>query len=256
MSTYIPPFVAILIATLLVSMTAWVGVLVLFFKTALLDRLLLVLVALAAGALLGGAFLHMLPSAIAETGNRDTLPVFLVLIIGFCTFYVLEQFIQWHHHHEATHSEAAVSYLVLLSDTVHNFIDGLVIAGAFLTGFPVGIVTTIAIAMHEVPQEIGDFGVLVYGGFDRKQALVLNYLTQSTVILGGIAGYALTTEYAMAPTVLLPFAAGNFIYIASSDLIPEIKRETDTIRSIEHFLVFLTGIVLMLAIRLLRGWMG
>jgi len=121
----------------------------------------------------------------------DTLPVFLSLVVGFCTFYVLEQFIHWHHHHAASHDREPVTYLVLLSDTLHNFIDGLVIAGSFVVGVPVGIVTTLAIALHEVPQEIGDFGVLVYG----------------------------------VPSLLLAFAAGNFVYVASSDRIPEIEGE-------------------------------
>jgi len=220
-----------------------------------LDSVLLGLVALAAGALIGGAFLHLLPRAIAESGTDDGLPLFLYLVVGFCTFYVLEQFIHWHHH-AAVHEREPVSYLVLFSDVIHNFIDGLVIAGAFVVGVPVGVATTVAIALHEVPQESGDFGVLVYGGLDRRQALVLNYLSQTTVIAGGVVGFYLSDVVTGAPTVLLPFAAGSFIYIASSDLIPEIKGDEDVRRPFAYFLVFLAGILLMLGIRLLRGWLG
>jgi len=246
----------IVVTTVGISLTAWVGVLALFLRDELLDDILLGLVALAAGSLVGGAFLHLLPRAIAESGSEDTTGLFLYLIAGFCLFYVLEQFLHWHHHHSTTHEHRPVSYLVLLSDTVHNFIDGLVIASAFLVGTPLGVVTSLAIALHEIPQEIGDFGVLVYGGFGRRRALVLNFLTQATVILGGIVGYFLGDIVSGASTALLPFAAGNFIYIASSDLIPEIKHEDRAVRSTLYFLVFLTGIALMLGIKVLRRSLG
>lgn len=243
----------IILTTIGISLTAWIGVLALFLREELLDKILLVLVALAAGSLIGGAFFHLLPRAISEVGTEDTLPLFLYLIIGFCLFYVLEQFLHWHHHHASTHDHKPVSYLVLISDTLHNFIDGLVIAGGFIVGVPLGIITTLAIALHEIPQEIGDFGVLVFGGFNKRRALVLNYLTQVTVIIGGIVGFFLNDIITDLPVFLLPFAAGNFIYIASSDLIPEIKHEDDVTRSILYFFVFLIGIGIMLGIRLLRG---
>lgn len=250
------PLASILVATVGVSLIAWVGVLTLFVREELVDTLLLGLVALAAGSLLGGAFFHLLPRAIAETGTTDTLPLFLALVSGFCLFYVLEQFLHWHHHHAATHEHEPVSYLVLVSDGIHNFIDGLVIAAAFLAGESLGVVTTLAIALHEVPQEIGDYGVLLYGGFNRRRALVYNYLTQATVIGGGVAGFFLNDVIGGVPTALLPFAAGNFLYIASSDLIPEIKTETRPRRSVLYFLVFLIGLALMLGVRFLRGATG
>ncbi|MGM0592473.1 MAG: ZIP family metal transporter [Halobacteriota archaeon] len=246
----------IVTSTFLISLVAWIGILTLFLNDELLDQILLVLVALAAGGLIGGAFLHLLPRAIETYGAADTLPLFLYLIAGFCLFYVLEQFIHWHHHHAATHDHEPVSYLVLVSDTIHNFIDGLVVAGAFLLGVDVGLVTAAAIALHEIPQEIGDFGVLVYGGFGRTQALVLNYLTQATVILGGISGYFLAGVVEDAPVVLLPFAAGNFIYIASSDLIPEIKSEQSARKALVYFVVFLSGVLLMLGVKLLPRGLG
>ncbi|UWG46826.1 putative divalent heavy-metal cations transporter [Halanaeroarchaeum sp. HSR-CO] len=247
----------ILLTTIGISLTAWVGVLVLFVRESLLDRLLLVLVALAAGSLIGGAFLHLLPRAIEEVGpEASLLPLFLWVIGGFCLFYVLEQFIHWHHHHGTTHDHEPFSYLVLVSDTLHNFIDGLVIAGAFLVDVPLGLVTTAAIALHEIPQEIGDFGVLVYGGFGRVRALVLNYLSQVSVVVGGVVGFVLGGIVTDVAPILLAFASGNFIYIASSDLIPEIKHEEDTGKAALYFAVFVLGIALMLGIKLLRHSVG
>jgi len=247
------PLAWTLLATVAISLTAWVGALTLFLHEELLDRLLLGLVALAAGSLIGGAFLHLLPRAVADAGTDGTVPLFMALIAGFCLFYVLEGFLGWHHHHAATHDREPVSYLVLVSDSVHNFIDGLVIAGAFLVDVPLGVTTTLVVALHEIPQEIGDFGVLVYGGFSRRRALVLNYLTQVTVVLGGVVGFLLDDVVAGLPGFLLSFAAGNFVYIASSDLIPEIKGGDDPVRSALYFLVFLLGVTLMLSIRLVGG---
>ena len=250
------PLEATIIATLLISLIAWVGIFTLFVHQSLLDQILLVLVALAAGTMLGGAFFHLLPRAITAAGGTDLLPLFGWLIVGFSLFYVLEAFIDWHHHHSSEHERDAVTYLVLAADTLHNFIDGLVIAGAFLVATPVGIVTSFAIALHEIPQEIGDFGILVYGGFGRRRALVLNYLTQSSVIVGGIVGVLLGATVLADPTVILPFAAGNFIYIASSDLIPEIKHGEPGLESALYFVVFQVGILLMVAIRFIRPLLG
>lgn len=250
------PLELTLVATVGISLLAWVGVFTLFLHEALLDRLLLMLVALAAGSMLGGAFFHLLPRAIAETGAGDTLPLFVALLVGFSLFYVLEAFVDWHHHHDTRHDHDAVTYLVLVADGLHNFIDGLVIAGAFIVATPVGLVTTAAIALHEIPQEIGDFGILVYGGFTKRWALVFNFLTQGTVILGGLVGYLLAANYGALPVYLLPFAAGNFIYIASADLIPEIKHGDPGRESVGYFLVFQLGIGLMLALRFIRPLLG
>jgi zinc and cadmium transporter len=247
------PLFWIIGTTFFISLIAWVGALALFLKEELLNKILLVLVALSAGGLIGGAFLHLLPEAISEAGaaSSATLNLFSYLLIGFCIFFVLEQFIKWCHEHYGIHQKKPVSYLVLISDLVHNFIDGMVMAGSFMVGFPVGIVTTLAIALHEIPQEIGDFGVLVYGGFEKKRALIWNYASAITVIFGGIAGYYLSAMIEGAAVLLLPFAAGNFIYIAASDLIPEIKHGEDIRRNLVHFFTFIIGILLMLGIKLL-----
>jgi len=246
----------ILGSTFLISLIAFVGVLTLFLKEKLLNKILLVLVSLSAGALIGGAFLHLLPEAILKVGaDADALlNIFLYLLLGFCIFFILEQFIRWHHHHGCHGEECNIkpfSYLILISDGVHNFIDGLIIAGSFVINPSVGIVTTLAVALHEIPQELGDFGVLVYGGFDKTKALFLNFISALTAILGGIAGYFLSAWIEGSAVYLLPFAAGNFIYIAASDLIPEIKHRENLKKSLLHFVVFLSGIGLMLLIKII-----
>lgn len=248
------PLSYILLTTFLISLISFIGALILFLKEELLDRILLILAAFAAGALMGGAFLHLIPEAIAKVGadENSVLILFLYLIFGFCIFYILEQFIRWHHHHATKHPEIKpFSYLILISDGVHNFIDGLIIAASFVVALPLGIITAIAIALHEIPQEIGDFGILVYGGFKRDKALVLNFLSAITIVFGGVVGFLLSQKIGASIIFLLPFAAGNFIYIACSDIIPEIRQKVNIRKSAIHFLVFLIGISIMLLIKLL-----
>ena len=237
--------IQILVATFIVSLIAFVGILTFLLREEWLKKALLILVALSSGALLGGAFLHLLPEAISNLGAG--LNVFLYLLLGFCLFFVLEQFLHWHHQHDEAHSVKPFTYLILVGDGVHNFIDGLVIAASFIVSYQVGIVTTLAVASHEIPQELGDFGALVYGGFSKKRALVFNYISAITAIVGGVTGYFASSIMPAAIVYLLPFAAGNFIYIAAADLIPEIKHAVSIRRSIIHFCVFLAGIGIMLA---------
>ena len=240
--------------TLGISLIAFVGALALFLREKLLNRILLVLVAFSAGALIGGAFLHLIPEAIIEVGVDEIsiLGVFLYLLVGFCTFFVLEQFVRWHHHHATAHPKIMpFSYMILISDGIHNFIDGLVMAASFIVSFQVGVITALAIALHEIPQEIGDYGVLVYGGFEKVRALFLNYVSAITLIFGGIVGYSLSGFIGESIVFLLPFAAGNFIYIASVDLIPEIRYKESFQKASIRFSIFLTGLVLMLWIKLI-----
>jgi zinc and cadmium transporter len=245
---------SIIIATFLVSLVSFIGALALFLKEKTLDKILLFLVALSAGALLGGAFLDLIPEAIAKVGlaENSLFGIFLYLIFGFCAFFVLEKYIKWHHHHSVSHPEIkSFSWLILVSDGIHNFIDGLIIAGAFVASFPVGLATTLAVIFHEIPHELGNFGVLVYGGFSRARALFFNFLSAVFAVLGGVSGFLLSEKIGSSATFLLPFAAGGFIYIAASDLIPRINEEENSKKSLFHFLVFLTGIAFMALIKLL-----
>ena len=243
----------ILISTFLISLIAFVGAVLLFLKEELLNKILLILVSFSAGALIGGAFLHLIPEAIKEVGVEDDslLKIFLYLIFGFCIFFILEQFIKWHHHHSTQHPEILTfSYLILISDGLHNFIDGLIIAGSFMVSFSMGLATSLAVVLHEIPQEIGDFAVLIYGGFKKSKALLLNFLSAVFAILGGVIGFFLFRKIEEGILFLLAFTAGSFIYIAASDLIPQIKEEWNFKKSLIHFFVFLLGIVLMLLIKL------
>jgi zinc and cadmium transporter len=219
-------------------------------------KILIFLVAFSAGALLGGAFLHLLPEAILDSGGSGAvlLNIFLWVMGGFCLFFLLEQFMSWHHHHSLDHPEIKpFSFLILFSGGLHNFLDGLTIASSFFISFPVGIASTLAVMIHEIPHEIGDFGVLVYGGFTRGKALFYNFLSALIAILGGLVGYFLAGSIGGSAVYLLPFAAGNFLYIACSDLIPEIKGKEGLGKSIFHFIVFVLGIILMLILKILIG---
>jgi len=248
----------ILLSTFLISLISFIGVLGLFLKEKFLNKVLLFLVAFSAGALLGGAFLHLLPEAIEKAGENNILKVFGFVLLGFCVFYVLEEFIKWHHHHSTSHSKGECcdreikpfSYLILFSDGLHNFIDGLIIAGSFVVSPISGLTTTMAVALHEIPQELGDFGVLIYGGLKKRKALLFNFLSALLAVLGGIVGFLLAQKIGASIVYLLPFATGNFIYIACSDLIPEIKKDFKVAKSLGYFGVFVLGILLMLAMKL------
>lgn len=250
--------VYILLSAFLVSLISFVGALSLFFKEKFLNKILLVLVALSAGALMGGAFLHLLPEAVETAGVENILKVFGFVLIGFCLFYILEEFIKWHHHHSTNHSREECcdksikpfSYLILFSDGLHNFLDGLIIAGSFVVSPISGLATTLAVALHEIPQELGDFGVLVYGGLTKGKALLFNFLSALLAVLGGLVGFFLAQKIGFNIVYLLPFAAGNFIYIACSDLIPEIKKDFSPSKALGYFCVFILGILLMLTMKL------
>jgi len=198
---------------------------------------------------MGGAFLHLLPEASREIEN-DRL--YLMVLAAFIFFFFMEKLLYWRHCHKENCPVHTFGYMNLAGDALHNFIDGLVIASAFLIDFKLGIATTLAIALHEIPQEIGDFGVLIYAGFKKKKALAINYLVALTVVFGGIAGYFLSfTLHSLIP-YLLPFAAGGFIYIAASDLMPEIRKETNLKKSVNSFIIFILGILLMFAVKLIN----
>lgn len=238
----IPIFLWILLAVIIVSLISFIGALVLFYQTKTrTQQHIFFFVAFAAGALLGAAFLDLLPEAV-EYGGND---VFLFALFGIIIFFILEKFVFWHHHHATEKEEHAFTYLNLIGDGLHNFIDGVIIAASFLVNIPLGIVTTIAIIFHEIPQELGDFSILVYGGFSRVKALTLNFLTALTAVLGAVLTYFYSTTLENSLPFLLSFAAGSFIYIASTDLIPELQKETNIKKSLNQFLAFLVGILVI-----------
>jgi zinc and cadmium transporter len=234
--------------TFINGLVAFVGAFSLMMSTKMLKKILSILVALAAGVLLSGAFFHLLAESIEMIVPTTA---FIYLMIGFIMFFLMERFLYWHHCHDGKCDVHPVSYLILFGDGVHNFIDGLVIAASFLVDIPFGIITTLLIIGHEIPQELGDFGVLVYSGFTKTRALFFNFISQLTAVLGGLIGFFFAGSLGFS--FLLPFAAGGFIYIAASDLIPELHKEASLKKSMFHFVFFLIGISLMLAIKLLLG---
>jgi zinc and cadmium transporter len=238
----------IVASSLAMSAIAWVGLVTLALNEDQLRRLLLPLVAFAAGSLLGGALLHLLPEAVAAHGAA--VETFLPVLAGFALFFLMEQFLAWHH----THSMAAavkqpVTYLILLADGLHNFIGGLAIGASFLVSTEVGVVTWIAAAAHEVPQELGDFGILIRGGWRKWQALLANFVSAAAILPGALLAFYVSTDVDIA--LLLSFAAGNFIYIAASDLIPEVKHDRLLRNNLIHFASFVAGILVILVTRLL-----
>lgn len=238
------PFLLTMIAGVGISFLALSGSFLLFFNGKFLKQISLYLLALAAGALLGTAFLHLLPEAL-----KDGLPQqgFLVLLVGFLLFYAGEKLLHLHHGTDSNkeHNPHALGVLSLLADVVHNFIDGIILAVAFLVDVKLGLVTVAAVALHEVPQEIAEFGVLIYAGFSKKKALILNFLSATSIILGGVVGFFFKeTLMPFIPFVLL-FAAGSFLYIAASDFIPEFKKEQNRRKSFFLSCTFFFGIFLM-----------
>lgn len=232
---------SILLATFIVSLISFTGIFALSVKKKLLDKMLLSLVALSAGALMGTAFLHLLPESL-EIKNT-----FLLVLAGFILFFIIEKFLHWQHCHEEHCQVHSFAYMNLIGGAIHNFIDGLIIASSFLISQVLGVVTTIAIAVHEIPQEIGNFGVLIYGGFKVNKALLINFIITLTKVLGGLVGFFIFKAYNIPLAYITAIAAGGFIYIAASDLIPELREKHG---SLLHLIIFILGIVLMWLIKL------
>lgn len=230
----------ILLATLFVSLISLIGIITISLKTRILKKILSLLVALSAGALLGGAFLHLIPEAL-ETSTAMT--TFTFLLVGFILFLLIEKILHWRHCHDVDCKVHTFAYMSLFGDAAHNFIDGLIIAVSFMTNIQLGLTTTLAVALHEIPQEIGDFGVLIHGGFSKAKALMYNFISALAAIVGGLIGFLLPLNN-MAQ-YLVPIAAGGFIYISASDLIPELRKETNIKKSMLNLLVFIIGLAIM-----------
>ncbi|MFA4960651.1 MAG: ZIP family metal transporter [Candidatus Pacearchaeota archaeon] len=236
--------VQIILATFLVSLTSLVGILTLFFKEKFLNKILLILISFSIGALLGGAFLHLIPEAIEHSGN-----IFIFVIGGFLLFFIIEKLFHWRHCHKNKCSVHSFAYVNLLGDVIHNFIDGVIIAAGFAASSIIGASSSAAIAIHEIPQELGDFGVLVYAGFSKRKALFFNFLTALSAIFGGVIGFYLLSFIEGLMPFLLSSAAGGFIYIAASDLIPEIKKFESIKSSLINFIAILIGILIIYLLR-------
>jgi len=244
-------FIFAIFASIVVSLISFIGAITLFLNERILQRVLLALVGFSAGSLIGGAFLHLLP----ESFNKkcDYLLPFGIVILGFTLFFIMEKFLLWRHCHKGKCDIHTFTYMNLIGDGIHNLIDGIVIGTSFVVDLKTGIAVTLAIIFHEIPQELGDFGVLIYGGMKKAKALFFNFLSATTAIIGTILGYFLAMHTQNFIQVLMPFAAGGFIYIAASDLIPELHRQTDTGKSLVAIFLFLAGIIFMAWIKIING---
>jgi zinc and cadmium transporter len=217
-------FLWIFLGGLGMSLIALIGGVTSLLRPGLLERLLLPLVSLAAGSLLGGAFFHLLPAGLTQMAP---LPAFGWVMGGFTLFLALEQFLHWHHCRRASADcRQPMTYLILLGDGLHNLIGGLSIASAYLVNPALGVTAWLAAVAHEIPQELGDFGVLVHGGWERRRALRWNFVSGLTFLIGALLAWLLSFQFELGALVL--FGAGNFIYLGASDLIPEIKGTTRT----------------------------
>ena len=241
------PYLYAFSSVVIISLISLIGVSTLSLRAERLRGVLFVFVALAVGALLGDAFFHLLPEAFEETEN--TALVSLLTLAGLFVFFWFEKLVHWHHGHhgdisEIEHEDGGVKplgKLILLSDGLHNFLDGLVIGASYLISVEVGIATTIAVVLHEIPQEIGDFGVLLHAGYSKGKAIFYNFISALTAIAGVLVIMVTGSSSARAISFLIPFAAGAFIYIATADLVPELHKQRGSSTVLE-FLAILLGV--------------
>ncbi|MFA6524491.1 MAG: ZIP family metal transporter [Candidatus Paceibacterota bacterium] len=247
-TTYIYAFISVII----VSLVSLIGVFSLSFKEEIIKKYVSIFISLAVGALLGDAFIHLIPEAFIKIPNTNIVSI--LIIVGIIIFFIIEKFFHWHHHgedKEINHIHP-VGKLILFTDCFHNLIDGIIIGVSFLISIPIGIATTLAVILHEIPQEIGDFAVLLHAGYTKKRALLLNFLSALTAILGVILALIFGNIAETFTLWFLPIAAGGFIYIAVADLIPELQKTKKIKYSMMQFLIILLGILAMISLTLLE----
>ena len=245
-TTYFYAFIRVII----VSLVSLIGVFSLSFKKETIEKYINLFISLAVGALLGDAFIHLIPEAFKDSSN--SVIVSLLIISGILVFFIIEKFLHWHHHEndlEINHIHP-VGKLLLYSDGFHNLIDGIIIGASFLVSVPVGIATTMAVFLHEIPQEIGDFAVLIHSGYTTNRALFLNFLSALTAVVGVALALIFGSVAETFSLWILPIAAGGFIYIALADLIPELQKTKELKYSILQILTVSLGVLMMVALLL------
>jgi len=246
------PVILIILSVLIVSFISLIGILFIFLKKDTLNNFLIFFVSLSVGSLLGGAFLHLIPEAFGEAGF--TIKVSFLILAGIVIFFIIENFIHWRHCHIPTSKEHPhlLGTMNLIGDGIHNLIDGLIIAAAYFVNLPLGIATTLAVIVHEIPQEIGDFGVLLYAGFSKRKALFFNFLSALMAMIGAIIGILFSENYQAFVSIIIPLAAGGFLYIAGSDLIPEIHKNQEKGFPFKNLIGILLGILIMYLLTFLK----
>ncbi len=234
-----------LAAVTIVSLLSLLGAIFISLQRKFLDSFTTYMVAFSSGILLGTTFYDLVPEGHAGVGDA----VYTWVIIGIVAFFILEKFIHWHHHKEDleghTEEKKHVAYLTLIGDGIHNFLDGTIIAVTFLTSIPLGVATTIAVIAHEIPHELGDFFLLTYGGFPNKKALWYNFLSALTAVAGTVFVFIFSKNVLSFAPYVVGFAAGNFLYIASSDLIPALHEKRNIKTSLLQIICLVSGVILM-----------
>jgi len=232
-------------STLLVSLLSFTGILLLAMRANRLKQMVFILVSFAVGALFGNTFFMLIPESFAMIENTQLIG--LLIVLGLVVMFILEKFIHWHHCHNVSHDHdaAPLGYISLITDSLHNFTDGVLIAAAWMASPEVGVATTLAVVVHEIPQEISDFGVLLHAGFSKRKAIFLNFVAACAAILGAVVTVMLGSVTEKFIVFILPFAAGGFIYLAGSDLIPELHRESSVRKSLIQLAAILAGLAML-----------
>ena len=233
-----------LVSVIVVSLISLVGIAALLLNKDI-KKITFLLVSFAVGGLFGDAFIHLVPESFEEI--ESTLAIPLLILLGILIFFVLEKFLRWRHSHlpETEEHVHPVVTMNLVGDAVHNLIDGMVIGATYMVNIPLGLTTTLAILLHEIPQEMGDFGVLVHGGLSVKKALAFNLFSALCAVVGAVLSLAIGPHFQGYTVSLVPITAGGFIYIAGSDLIPELHHDVKISRSLLQFGLILLGIGIM-----------
>ena len=240
-----------ILSAFVVSLIALVGIVLVPIKFDRLKKILIYFVSFSAGALLGGAFFHLLPEVVENVGF--TFIVSSLVISGIVLFFILEKIVHWHHNLMPFEKEHAhpLAIMSLVGGAFHNLLDGLIIGASFLVSIPVGIAITTAIALHKIPKEMGWFGVLVHGGFTKTKALTYNYLSSTFTIIGAVIALLVGSYIENIQFLIIPIAVGGFIYLAGSNLIPELHKEHGLKNSILQIIAMLFGILVMALLLLL-----
>lgn len=240
-------YIYALASVLVVSSVSLISVFALSVREAFLRKYIFVFISLAVGALLGDSFIHLIPEALES--DIGTTTASLLIIVGLILFFIMEKFLHWHHHGEdelESHIHPA-GKLILFSDGIHNFIDGIILGVSFMVSIPVGLATTVAVILHEIPQEIGDFGVLLHSGYTKGRAIFLNFLSALCAVLGVLVSFILGQSGEAFILWILPLAAGGFIYVAVADLIPELHKTKDSYTLIQIIAV-IAGVLAMVGL--------
>ena len=242
-----------LVSTFIVSVISFSGVLFLAFKIKLLQKIVFILVSFAVGVLFGNAFFILIPES--QEMISDSLRTGLLVVGGIVLMFIVEKLIHWKHNHdiESIKHEAPLGYVSLFTDGMHNFIDGILIASSWMVSPEIGLATTLAVIAHEIPQEISDFGILIHAGFSRKKALFFNFLAACTAIIGAVLTLLTGTYISDISIFILPVAAGGFVYLAGSDLLPELQREKSIQKSLLQLIAIFAGLALILSIKINSG---